>query len=139
MRQFVILEHRWDGLHYDFMVETAPGGPLQTWAVDGEPVAGIERRARLLPDHRRAYLTYEGEVSGGRGTVNRWDEGTCEVEEWGPEVVRLVLKGRQLAGPVELRCSPLEAGGLPSGIASASVAGRGSTWSFFLGKLSRRT
>ena len=23
MRQFVILEHRWDGLHYDFMVETA--------------------------------------------------------------------------------------------------------------------
>ncbi len=30
-----------------------------------------------LPPHRKAYLNYKGPVSGGRGTVTRWDRGTC--------------------------------------------------------------
>ena len=122
MRRFVVLEHRWNGVHYDFMVETAPGGPLRTWAIAVEPVAGLELPARALDDHRRAYLTYEGEVSGGRGTVRRWDEGTCEVETWAEDRVGLRLEGRQLVG-------------MWSGIASASGAGGGSSWSFRLGKL----
>jgi hypothetical protein len=135
LRRFVVLEHRWDGVHWDFLVETGPFGPLRTWAIDAEPVAGRDLPARALADHRREYLTYEGEVSGGRGFVRRWDEGTCSVEVWGPDRVRLVLAGDQLEGVAELRSS---AGGIGPGMPSASAAGgaSGTSWVFRLGKLS---
>ena len=135
LRRFVILEHRWDGVHWDFLVETGPLGPLRAWAIDAEPVTGRDLPARALADHRREYLTYEGEVSGGRGSVRRWDEGTCSVEVWQPDRVRLVLAGHQLEGVAELRSS---AGGTWPGMPSASGAGGGSItfWVFRLGKLS---
>jgi hypothetical protein len=138
-RRFVVLEHRWDGVHWDFMVEIAPGSALRTWAIDAEPTTGRDLPARALADHRRAYLTHEGEVSGGRGTVRRWDEGTCDVEVWRIDRVRLVLGGGQLTGPVELWTSPPVGEGLASGTASASGAGGGSasSWTFRLGKLIR--
>jgi hypothetical protein len=126
VRRFVVLEHRWNGVHFDFMVEIGPDAPLRTWGIDAEPVSGAELPARGLPDHRRAYLTFEGEVSGGRGTVRRWDEGDCEVVLWGDDLVHLILHGRQLVGPVVLR--------RVSGLAPA--AGGGASWSFRLGKLS---
>ena len=138
-RRFVVLEHRWGGVHWDFMVEIAPGAALRTWAVDAEPTAGRDLPARALGDHRRDYLTREGEVSGGRGTVRRWDEGTCAVEIWQDDRVQLVLDGRQLTGPVELWVWPPDGAGLVSGTASASGAGGSSAslWTFRLGKLIR--
>lgn len=33
------------------------------------------------PAHSRRYLTYEGELDGGRGAVRRIGEGTAELEE----------------------------------------------------------
>lgn len=135
-RRFVVLEHRWDGVHWDFLVETGPDGPLRSWAIDAPPALGRDLPARALADHRRAYLAYEGEVSGGRGTVRRWDEGTCTVEVWEEDRVRLVLEGAQLAGPVELRASPPAGEWTPAGRVSASGAGGGSSWTFRLGKLS---
>lgn len=99
-RRYAILEHRLDGVHWDFLVEDGP--TLRSWAVDSPIVEGVDLPARALPAHRRIYLEYEGEVSGGRGTVLRWDEGTCEVIEWGEGRVRLILRGSQLVGSVEL-------------------------------------
>jgi hypothetical protein len=32
IRRFAILEHHWDGVHWDFLVEDGPA--LRTWAVD---------------------------------------------------------------------------------------------------------
>ncbi len=101
-RRFAILEHHWDGVHWDFLVEDGPA--LRTWAVDSPIVEGVDLPARALPAHRAIYLTYEGEVSGGRGTVRRWDEGVCEVVEWGEGRVRLEVIGGQLVGSVELWC-----------------------------------
>jgi hypothetical protein len=43
--------------------------------VDGG-VSGFE--AERLADHRVAYLEYEGEISGGRGSVRRVAEGVVE-------------------------------------------------------------
>jgi hypothetical protein len=57
-----------------------------------------------LPAHRRIYLDYEGEISGGRGTVRRWDWGTCRKLEWGEDLVRLDVKGTQIEGMAEFRC-----------------------------------
>ncbi len=133
-----MLEHRWDGVHWDFMVEVEPGGPLRTWAIDAVPTPGRDLPARARADQRREYLTYEGEVSGGRGEVRRWDEGTCTVEVWEEDRVRLVLEGAHLIGPVEFWASPAGRTGEFSGMPSASGAGGGSSgWMFRLGKLAR--
>ncbi len=65
MPRFVLLEHVWNGVHWDFMLEH--GEVLRTWAIDSPIVAGQDLPARALPDHRRIYLEYEGEISGNRG------------------------------------------------------------------------
>ena len=118
-RRFAVLEHRWDGVHWDFLVEDGPA--LRTWAIDSPIVADGDLPARELPAHRRIYLEYEGEVSGGRGTVRRWDRGECRVIDWGEDRVRLEVRGVQLVGTVELR--------------GAGDADRRS-WKFRFGKLS---
>ena len=136
--RYVILEHRWNGVHYDFMVEAEPGGLLRTWALEEEPCFGQAIRAQALPDHRRIYLDYEGEISQGRGTVRKWDEGVCSIELWQVDRVRFTLKGRQLMGPAEFARSVLrgEGSNSSSGRDSASIAGGASTWVFRFGKLS---
>ena len=103
MPRFALLEHHRDGVHWDFLLETEPGGPLRTWAIDEEVVPGKDLPARALDDHRAVYLDFEGEVSGGRGTVLRLDRGEYEPLEWTDERVRVRLKGDQLVGEVTLR------------------------------------
>jgi hypothetical protein len=80
--------------HFDWLLER-PGYPdLMTFRVreridllgPGEPGGFTATR---LEDHRRAYLTYEGPISGGRGSVTRVAEGTCEVQE-GPDGVKIL-------------------------------------------------
>jgi hypothetical protein len=103
MPRFVLLEHCWNEVHWDLMLEVEPGGPLRTWAIDAEVVAGKELPARGLADHRSVYLDYEGEVSGGRGTVRRVDGGEYDRLTWTPDHVRVRLFGTQLAGLAVLR------------------------------------
>jgi hypothetical protein len=57
------------------MVEVTPGSPLITWRCDRWP---IDRPTPLtfLPDHRNAYLEYEGPISGDRGHVMQVETGT---------------------------------------------------------------
>lgn len=81
MPRYVILTHDHPFLHWDFMLEG--DGVLRTWRLLEEPVAGRTVRAEALPDHRDAYLDYEGPVSGGRGSVVQWDHGTYDVSEPG--------------------------------------------------------
>lgn len=102
--RFVLLEHRWNGVHWDFMLERE--GVLKTWALDAPLAAGPERDARPLPDHRTAYLEYEGPVSGDRGSVHRIDEGVYVPVEWTDDLVRVRLEGRQLVGEVLLTNRP---------------------------------
>ncbi len=74
--RFVILTHDHPFLHWDLMLEE--GDALTTYRLLEEPVSEGVVPAEALPPHRKAYLDYEGPVSGGRGTVTRWDRGTCE-------------------------------------------------------------
>ena len=101
MPRFVLLEHHWDGVHWDFMLED--GEVLRTWAIDAPIVAGVDLPARALGDHRRLYLEYEGEISGNRGRVRRIDGGTYRVLIWSADHVRVELAGTQLVGDVDLR------------------------------------
>lgn len=77
---FVIILHTGFGAdHYDFMLEV--GEALATWQTACNCLdlrEGESSPARKLPDHRLAYLTYQGPVSGGRGQVRRVCQGTFE-------------------------------------------------------------
>jgi hypothetical protein len=99
--RFVILEHRWRGVHWDLMLETA-GGCLRTWAIDEEIVGGRVVGARRLGDHRVEYLGYEGPISGDRGWVRRVDEGVYESELWEAGRVEVRLCGRVHLGRARL-------------------------------------
>ena len=120
--RFVVLEHQWNGVHWDFMLEA--GDCLRTWAIDAPIVPGVELPARGLPDHRLAYLSYEGPISGQRGSVRRIAEGRFRTIIWNDEYVRVRLAGAQLVGEAELYHAR---GGIacPSGSTS---------WTFRLGK-----
>ncbi|MEZ5940697.1 MAG: DNA polymerase ligase N-terminal domain-containing protein [Planctomycetaceae bacterium] len=76
MPQFVILEHDWPELHYDFMLEHE--GVLLTWRLPLLPELDqpSEFSAERIFDHRLHYLTYQGSVSGGRGAVRRRMQGS---------------------------------------------------------------
>ena len=85
MPRFVILQHDWRGPHSDLMLEDPAVGRLRTWAVR-PPIdleaESTERLVARLPDHRLAYLDYQGPISGGRGTVLRLARGIYEPIEW---------------------------------------------------------
>jgi hypothetical protein len=93
--RYVILEHDHPTLHWDLMLEH--GDVLKTWRLGAPPRPGGAVAAQPSLDHRPAYLDYEGPVSGGRGTVSRWDAGTFSWEEQGATVV-VRLEGMRLRG-----------------------------------------
>ena len=101
MPRFVVVEHDSPrGLHWDLMLEE--GGVLLTWALSEPPQAARTIPAEALSDHRLAYLDHEGPVSGGRGSVTRWDQGTYELEHRSDDELAVVLAGRRLAGRATL-------------------------------------
>src|SRR5262249_39168258 len=104
MPRFVLLEHRWDGVHWDLMLEH--GAVLRTWAIDATTEAAVGLPSRALQEHRRIYLEYEGEVSGKRGTVRRADEGVYTALVWEAGRVLVRVQRNQLVGEVEIRQVP---------------------------------
>ncbi len=100
MPRFVVLEHHWNGVHWDFMLESADA--LKTWALEQTPDQPGPIRARQLPDHRTMYLDYEGPISGNRGHVIRWDRGHYH-GTIGTESVVVELEGDRIRGTAYLR------------------------------------
>ncbi len=97
MPSFVVQEHFTEPHHYDLMLER--GEALATWAVPVPPeeIEGAVEAPRLA-DHRRRYLTYEGEIGGGRGRVRIHDRGAYEEEAWEDAEIRVTLAGERLSG-----------------------------------------
>jgi hypothetical protein len=101
MPRFVVLTHDHPFLHWDLLLEQ--DGALRTWRLAQPPEGDGPIDAEELADHRLAYLDYEGPVSGGRGTVARWDVGTYETIELTAERVVVRLAGEKSRGAAELR------------------------------------
>ena len=80
--RFVVLRHTGHGSdHFDLMIESDPAAEgLATWRASEWPLSDGTALTPLGP-HRRAYLDYEGPVSGGRGEVRRVAAGQCRVRE----------------------------------------------------------
>lgn len=77
--RFVVLHHTGvEEPHYDFMFETSPTSQLVTFRLQQWPVHENQQAVKLR-DHRRAYLDFQGDISMGRGNVQRVDEGNAAV------------------------------------------------------------
>jgi hypothetical protein len=77
--------------HHDWLVEPpapfAPPDAGRLWTARILPEPGAWRMqgafaVEVIAPHRPEYLTFEGEVSGGRGRVKRVDEGTVRALAW---------------------------------------------------------
>jgi hypothetical protein len=117
--RFVLLHHLMPAhaerkSHWDLMLEQ--GEVLLTLALQALPqslppgaTAVIE--AQRLPDHRRYYLDFEGEVSGGRGTVRREAAGRLDfaTPTGGGDVTRCRMNSERLTAEIEFpACAPGE-------------------------------
>jgi len=104
-RRFVIQLHTIaGGRHYDLMLEA--GAALATWRLERLPEAlgdGESLPAEALPDHRPAYLTYEGPISSGRGTVQIADAGAFRSIDRDENRWSFELQGRLVRGRFSLR------------------------------------
>jgi hypothetical protein len=99
--RFVVLEHDSPrGRHWDLMLETGP--VLATWALVEPPDSHGAIPCEALPDHRPRYLDYEGPISGDRGSVTRWDQGTCAFIERSETRLVVLLVGDRLSGRATL-------------------------------------
>jgi hypothetical protein len=103
--RFVILRHEGTpqykpGVHWDLMFEF--GSALKTWALGKLPAPQHVVTAEQLPDHRLAYLEYEGPVSRDRGTVGRFDFGQYQLIEHSDERWVVALTGERLRGRLVL-------------------------------------
>lgn len=98
--RFVILTHDYPFLHWDLMLEE--GDSLMTFRLLKEPARESVIPADPLPRHRIAYLDYEGPVSGDRGTVIRWDRGTCQLHEQTESRQVWFLNGSRISARVTL-------------------------------------
>ncbi|MGD9644585.1 MAG: DNA polymerase ligase N-terminal domain-containing protein [Pirellulales bacterium] len=112
MPRFVVLFHECPGgsprpSHWDLMLET--DGALRTWALARAPDEATEQLAERLPDHRIAYLDYEGPVAGDRGHVMRWDAGDYRELIAEPQHLVIELRGMRLRGEVTLDCDAADA------------------------------
>ncbi len=76
MPRFALLRHDWPEHHFDLFLEA--GSELQSWKLPADFSPSV--LSPILPGlpHRYHYLDYEGDVSGDRGTVTRWDWGEFE-------------------------------------------------------------
>ncbi len=108
MSRYALLLHALpDGTsHYDLLLEH--GDALAAWRLPAPPAQlppeGAE--ASALQAHRPLYLDYEGEVSGGRGTVRRVDAGTYEAMTWDDSRVVVRVEGASAHGVLEVEAHP---------------------------------
>lgn len=109
MPRFVIQEHHSDRdsehhkrktRHFDIMLEK--DGVLKTWSLEKLPGTYRSRLSsqpiKSLPDHRMTYLTYQGKISRGRGTVKIWDKGVYQNVIWKDNFKVLAVQGQKITG-----------------------------------------
>lgn len=85
----------------------------------GDWEAGESYEAERIGDHRRVYLVYQGELTDGRGEVQRIDAGVATVVSWQEGTILLDLEMVGFVGRVEI----IEDGGHPGTKASPGFRG----------------
>lgn len=104
--RFVVLHHTMPSYsdrlsHWDIMIEE--GEDLLTWALLDEPFSQVIQESQRLNNHRLEYLEYEGEISGGRGNVKRWDNGEINFLSSSADSYEFEMKGERLKARAKLK------------------------------------
>ena len=103
LRRFAVLHHAGgadgaggaDAAHYDFLFDTTDTSSLVTFRLPDWPlVSATTHPALKLRDHRRIYLTFEGQISGDRGHVSRVAEGELQIVQSGGNWLLSLPDGR---------------------------------------------
>lgn len=102
---FVVQKHEARRLHYDFRLER--DGVLKSWAVPkGMPENEGEKRLGIqVEDHALEFGNFEGTIPEGQygaGTIEIWDRGYYETEQWTDGVIVVDLHGERLRGRYNL-------------------------------------
>ena len=95
--RFVIHKHTLGKeTHWDLMIEW--GDKLKTWRLENPPekLASAKTKATPIFDHDKKFLTYQGPVNNGKGTVEIIDEGTCTIYSDDGKILKIVFAGRIL-------------------------------------------
>ncbi len=112
IRPTVLLEHvRARDRHFDWMIldpTRPPTAGVMLWTARVTlPTRSWARAGRFmltpLAPHRRAYLTRQGRLTGGRGRVRRVDRGHAVILLWGRDAADLLVQTPRFSGRVRLR------------------------------------
>ncbi len=104
----VLLHHTTrTGSHYDWLLTDPrdPQGKLWTARCElpSEHWLGAGRLAlEPIQPHRRVYLTYQGPITGGRGSVQRIDEGTFVPRLWTQSRIVIELNFQHCVAEIEM-------------------------------------
>ena len=104
-KRFVIQEHIRKGeVHWDLMLERIES--LETYRLDIGPEAMVENKGKATKifDHPMRFLTYEGSVNKGLGSVRIVDKGRYRLTYDSEESRIIELKGNVLEGRYYLKC-----------------------------------
>lgn len=102
-KKFVIQEHSsGPDVHWDFMLEL--GNILQTYRLDKAPQQLVQSPADAVKifDHPLKFLTYQGPVNKGQGSVRIIETGTYKIVHQAHNRIELNLNGKILKGKFTL-------------------------------------
>lgn len=97
IRKFVIQKHTSTGeVHWDLMLEAA--GVLETYrlSLPPEQLQSHSTTAVKIFDHPLKFLTYEGSVNKGKGSVKIAEAGTYQITSQTEDKMELYFEGRIL-------------------------------------------
>jgi len=104
-KKFVIQEHvkKDEGIHWDVMLETS--GVLETYRLLIHPEIIDENVIDIIKiaDHPLKFLTYQGLVNNGLGSVKIVDSGTYLILEQNESYKKLKLDGEKIKGIFSLK------------------------------------
>ncbi|MBN2040270.1 MAG: hypothetical protein JW864_09530 [Spirochaetes bacterium] len=99
--RFVIHDHITEYRHFDLMIETEDE-LLKTWRIvpsdldllsNGKEIMGV-----MIQGHDKNFLSYEGPLSAGKGSVRILDQGNTELLENVNNTVILTITGEMFKG-----------------------------------------
>jgi hypothetical protein len=103
MNRFVVHKHTQENeAHWDLMIEQ--GDTLKTWRLENPPEKLAKEKTKATPifDHDKKFLTYQGPVNNGKGTVEIVDEGICTIESRSEHNLKIKFDGKILRGIFQL-------------------------------------
>ncbi len=100
--RYVIHHHICEDEHYDLMIED--NDSLKTWRIVlkdlSKLIDGHEIRGQRIKDHRKEYLSYEGQIKSGKGRVEIFDSGACVFIDNKINKIKCTFNGKIFRGEI---------------------------------------